>query len=235
MLTDFQKPDADGFTLATAIKKDPSIAGATIVMLTSAGQKGDAVRCRESGIAAYLSKPVKRSDLRDAILSALGVQSTQRERPTLVTRHSLREARHTGRILVVEDNPVNQLVARRVLEKRGHTVVVANNGREALAILDDQATLEFACVLMDIQMPEMDGLECTAAIRARELVTGCHLPIVAMTAQAMSGDATRCLEAGMDAYLSKPIRPDELFELIDHHLGASDLSVTRASSSQRRA
>ena len=136
MLTDVQMPDADGFTLAEAIKKDPAIAGATIVMLTSAGQPGDAARCRELGIAAYLPKPIKRSELRGAILLALGATSAEQDRPALVTRHSLREARHTGRILLVEDNSVNQLVARRLLEKRGHTVVVANNGREALAILD---------------------------------------------------------------------------------------------------
>ena len=139
VLTDVQMPDADGFTLAAAIKNDPAIAGATIVMLTSAGQPGDAARCRELGVAAYLPKPVKRSELRDAILLALGGQAAERDRPALVTRHSLREARHTGRILLVEDNSVNQLVARRMLEKRGHTVVVANNGREALAILEEAA------------------------------------------------------------------------------------------------
>ena len=160
-------PDADGFTLAEAIKKDPAIAGATIVMLTSAGQPGDAARCRELGVAAYLPKPIKRSDLRGAILLALGGQSAETNRPALVTRHSLREARHAGRILLVEDNSVNQLVARRLLEKRGHTVVVANNGREALAILEEAAFAGFGCVLMDVQMPEMDGFECTAIIRDR--------------------------------------------------------------------
>ncbi len=129
MLTDFQMPDADGFTLAAAIKQDPGIAGATIVMLTSAGKPGDAARCREAGIAAYLPKPIKRSDLRAAILSALGTRPW-RERPALVTRHSLREARHTGRILLVEDDQLNQRIAREMLEKRGHTVVVANNGLE---------------------------------------------------------------------------------------------------------
>ena len=205
-------PDADGFTLAEAIKKDPAIAGATVVMLTSAGQPGDAARCRELGVAAYLTKPIKRSELRGAILLALGGQPAERDRPALVTRHSLREARHTGRILLVEDNSVNQLVARRLLEKRGHTVVVANNGREALAILEDAAFVGFGCVLMDVQMPEMDGFECTAIIREREQVTGSHLPIIAMTAHAMKGDEARCLAAGMDAYLSKPIQPDELFE-----------------------
>ena len=186
-------------------------------MLTSAGQPGDAARCRELGVAAYLTKPIKRSELRGAILLALGVQPAERDRPALVTRHSLREARQTGRILLVEDNSVNQLVARRLLEKRGHTVVVANNGREALAILDDAAFAGFDCVLMDVQMPEMDGFECTAIIREREQATGSHLPIVAMTAHAMKGDEARCLAAGMDAYLSKPIQPDELFDVIERH------------------
>ncbi len=146
-------------------RSDPALAGATIVMLTSAGQPGDAARCRELGVAAYLTKPIKRSELRAAILLALGGQSAERDRPALVTRHSLREARHTGRILLVEDNSVNQLVARRLLEKRGHTVVVANNGREALAILEEAEFAGFDCVLMDVQMPEMDGFECTAIIR----------------------------------------------------------------------
>lgn len=225
VLTDAQMPDADGFTLAQAIKNDPAIAGATVVMLTSVGQPGDAARCRELGVAAYLTKPIKRSELRGAIVLALGSQSVQRNRPALVTRHSLREARLTGRVLLVEDNPVNQLVARRLLEKRGHTVVVANNGREALTILDESVPLGFGCALMDVQMPEMDGFECTAIIRDREKTTGVHLPIIAMTAHAMKGDEARCLAAGMDAYLSKPIDPDELFELVERQLGVSAAPV----------
>jgi len=219
VLTDFHLDDAEGFTLAQAIKANPATAGATIVMLTSAGRPGDAARCRDAGIAAYLPKPIKRSELRDAILVALGPRSGERDRQALVTRHSLREARRSGRILLVEDNGVNQLVARRLLEKRGHTVVVANNGREALAILDQTGSAGFGCVLMDVQMPEMDGLECTSIIRRREQATGAHLPIIAMTAHAMKADRARCLEAGMDAYLSKPIRPDELFEMVERHLG----------------
>jgi two-component system sensor histidine kinase/response regulator len=229
VLTDFQMPDADGFTLAEAIKKDPAIGGAAIVMLTSSGQPGDAARCRELGVAAYLTKPIKRSELRAAILLALGGPPAERDRPSLVTRHSLREARQTGRILLVEDNRVNQLVARRLLEKRGHTVVVANNGREALAILEEDSFEGVGCVLMDVQMPEMDGLECTAIIRDREPVSRFHLPIIAMTADAMKGDEARCLAAGMDAYLSKPIKPDKLFELIDRYLGVATAPVFKAS------
>jgi signal transduction histidine kinase/CheY-like chemotaxis protein len=222
VLTDIQMPVADGFALAAAIKKDPASAGAAIVMLTSAGQPGDAARCRELGVAAYLTKPIKRSELRGAILQALGFQlSAEQDRPSLVTRHSLRAARQPGRILLVEDNSVNQLVARRLLEKRGHTVVVANNGREALVVLADAAADGFGCVLMDVQMPEMDGFECTAIIRAREVGTRRHVPIIAMTAHAMKGDEARCLAAGMDGYLSKPIQPDELFDLIERHLGVA--------------
>jgi CheY-like chemotaxis protein len=219
VLTDFQMPAMDGFALAEAIRKDPAIAGTTVVLITSAGQPGDAARCRELRIAAYLSKPVKRPELRGAILLALGDRSAEREQPALVTGLSLRAARHSGRILLVEDNPVNQLVARRHLENRGHKVVVANNGREALAILDESAFVGFDCVLMDVQMPEMDGFECTALIRNREQMSGIRLPIIAMTAQAMTGDEARCLAAGMDGYLSKPIQPDELFELVERHLG----------------
>jgi two-component system, sensor histidine kinase and response regulator len=229
VLTDFQMPDTDGFTLAGAIKKDPAIAGAAIVMLTSSGQPGDAARCRELGVAAYLTKPIKRSELRAAILLALGGPPAERDRPSLVTRHSLREAHQTGRILLVEDNRVNQLVARRLLEKRGHTVVVANNGREALAILEEASFEGVSCVLMDVQMPEMDGLECTAIIRDREPVSRFHLPIIAMTADAMKGDEARCLAAGMDAYLSKPIQPDKLFELIERYLGVATAPVFKAS------
>ncbi len=197
------------------------MAGAAVVMLTSAGQSGDAARCREVGIAAYLPKPVSRSELHAAILMALGLESAENDQRALVTRHSLRETRQTDRILLVEDNVVNQLVAVRLLEKRGHTVVVATNGLQALTILDQAGDGGFGCVLMDLQMPEMGGFECTRIIRKREQVSGSHLPIIAMTAHAMKGDDASCLAAGMDAYLSKPIQPDDLFDMIERHLGAS--------------
>jgi two-component system, sensor histidine kinase and response regulator len=226
-------PDADGFALAAAIKQDPAIADATVVMLTSAGQPGDAARCRELGIAAYLPKPIRYSELRGAIVSALAVRSAEQGRPALVTRHSLREERQTGRILLVEDNRVNQMVATHLLEKRGHTVVVANNGREALAILEAPG-VGFGCVLMDVQMPEMGGFECTANIRQREQMTGHHLPIIALTAHALKGDEADCLAAGMDAYLSKPFQPDVLFDLVDRHLGVTSSPVSRRTESLQR-
>jgi CheY-like chemotaxis protein len=212
-------PDMDGFALAEAIKEDAAIATTPVIMLTSAGRPGDAARCRALRVAAYLTKPIKRSDLRAAILLALSGASTEQDRPALVTRHSLREARQSGRILLVEDNNINQLIAKRLLEKRGHQVVVVNNGHAALAALDDLTPAAFDCVLMDVQMPEMDGFECTALIREREQRTGCRLPIIAMTAHAMKGDEARCLAAGMDGYLSKPIQPDILLELIERHVG----------------
>jgi len=218
VLTDFHMPDADGFDLAAAIKQDPSIAGATIVMLTSSGHPGDAALCRELNIAAYLPKPVRRSDLRSAIALALAYRPAEAERPALVTRHSLREARPSGRILLVEDNPVNQMFSKRLLEKRGHAVVVVSNGREALAVLEASDFSGFGCILMDVQMPEMDGFDCTALIRDRERVTRYHVPIIAMTARAMAGDEADCLRAGMDAYLSKPIQPDDLFEVVESQL-----------------
>jgi two-component system sensor histidine kinase/response regulator len=145
--------------------------------------------------------------------------------------HSPRESHRTGRILLVEDNGVNRLVASRLLEKRGHTVVQATGGHEALAILNDAAIAGFGCVLMDVQMPEMDGFECTAVIREREQRTHAHLPIIAMTAHAMKGDEARCLAAGMDGYLTKPIQPDEFFDAIERHLnvsGSSDRPVAIA-------
>jgi two-component system sensor histidine kinase/response regulator len=227
VLSDVQMPEADGFALVQAIKQDPAIAGVTVVMLTSGGRSGDAARCRELGIAAYLHKPIKRSELRGAVLLALRGRSAERDRPAMVTRHSLREARKRARILLVEDSPVSQMATTRLLENRGHTVVVANNGKEALAILDDPACMGFGCVLMDVQMPEMGGFECTARIREKEKITGLHLPIIAMTAHAMRGDGARCLAAGMDAYMSKPVQRDALFELVERHLSVSGVSVPR--------
>jgi len=136
----------------------------------------------------------------------------------LVTRHSLREERRNLHILLAEDNLVNQRLAARLIEKRGHTTVVVNNGREALKALERQT---FDLMLVDVQMPDMDGFEATTAIREKEKVTGSHLPIIAMTAHAMKGDRERCLAAGMDDYVSKPIHPTELFRAIEELMPAS--------------
>jgi two-component system sensor histidine kinase/response regulator len=158
---------------------------------------------------------------------ALAARLSEPDGPALVTVNSLREARRTGRVLLVEDSVVNQIVVSRMLEKRGHTVIVANNGREALAILDDTARGGFSCVLMDVEMPEMGGFECTAVIRETERVTRVHLRIIAMSARGGKGDDTRCLAAGMDAYLPKPFNPDDLFELVEHQLPVSNAPVSR--------
>ena len=214
ILLDAQMPEMDGFALAEDIKRNPDWKSATIMMLSSAGQRGDAKHCRELGVAAYLTKPIRQAELLDAILTALGTKPIKEATPALVTRHSLRETGSHLRILLAEDNAVNQVLAVRLLEKRGHTVTVAGNGKEALAALEKNT---FDLVLMDVQMPEMDGFEATAAIREKEKASGHHLPVIAMTAHAMAGDRERCLEAGMDDYITKPIRPQELSDLLKHY------------------
>jgi len=211
ILLDGQMPDMDGFALAEQIQKDPSLVAVTIMMLTSAGHLGDAARCRELGISAYLVKPIRQTQLLDAICQVLNNVSTAKNLP-LVTRHSLREDKHRSRILLAEDNAVNQTLAVRLLEKRGYSVMVAGNGAEAVEAFEKH---QFDVVLMDIQMPVMDGFEATAAIRAKENLTGGHIPIIAMTAHALKGDQERCISAGMDGYVSKPIRTSELFSMIE--------------------
>jgi len=213
ILLDCQMPDMDGFAFAQRVKSDARLQGAIIMMLTSGGLRGDAWRCRELRIAAYLVKPIQEAELLEAILAVLGHKEGSLDwQPALVTRHSLREDRRHLRILLAEDNSVNQMVAVRLLEKFGHTASVVANGREALAKLEEEV---FELILMDIQMPEMDGFETTRAIRAKEAATGQRIPIIAMTAHAMKGDRERCLAAGMDRYVAKPIHPAELFEAIE--------------------
>src|SRR6266849_3243890 len=217
ILTDMHMPKMDGFALVERIRQRPELSTATIMMLTSAGHRGDAARCQELGIAAYLLKPIRQSELREAIARVLGAREQKGAIP-LITRFSLQDARDPTsvlRVLLAEDNPVNQLLASRLLEKRGHRVVVAANGREALAAMEKES---YDIVLMDIQMPEMDGLEATAAIREKEKGSGIHQPVIAMTAHAMKGDRERCLAGGMDGYLSKPIRLQELDELLETYV-----------------
>jgi signal transduction histidine kinase/DNA-binding response OmpR family regulator len=215
VLLDAQMPEVDGFWVANRIKQEPDLAGAVVIMLTSAGLRGDAARCRELGIKAYLPKPIRRADLLDAIKLVLGSADQPEEKVPLVTMHSLRQHRSRLKILLVEDNAVNQTLAVRMLEKRGHAVVVAGTGRAAVEAFEQQP---FDLILMDVQMPEMNGLEATAAIRRKEESTGKHIPIIAMTANAMSGDKELCLEVGMDDYLAKPIQMKELFATIERLL-----------------
>ena len=211
VLLDANMPDLDGFDVAAEIGRRPELSGGTIMMLSSSGKYGDSARCTSLGIAAYLTKPVSQSDLLDSISRILdGRSKTAPSAPAVAIRKS--GAERQRRILLAEDNVVNQRVAQGLLSKRGHTVTVVNNGREAVDAL--QAG-DFDLVLMDVQMPEMGGFEATAAIRALERNSGAHMRIVAMTAHAMNGDRERCFAAGMDGYLSKPIDVALMFEVVE--------------------
>ena len=221
-IIDFQMPDLDGFGLAERIQAHPELATTMIMMLSSAGRQGDAIRCRALGVASYLTKPVRQSILLEAMLSVLAVNDHPVDQPVLVTRHAINEAHSRLHILVAEDNPVNRQLVMALLQKRGHTGVTVVNGREAVAAL---ANGGFDLVLMDLQMPEMGGLEAAAAIRESEAMTGTHVPIVALTAHAMKGDREICMDAGMDGYLTKPINPQELFALIDSLTGRGGITL----------
>jgi signal transduction histidine kinase/DNA-binding response OmpR family regulator len=212
VLLDASMPQMDGYAIAAKIKNDPKFGTSEIVMLTSVGLRGDAAKCREIGISAYLTKPIERSDLLQVIKLVLGRRDVNQEKRALLTTHSLRENRAALTILVAEDNRVNQTLALRLLQKRGHTVVLAETGKAAVEAVERQ---KFDLALMDIQMPEMDGLEATAAIRHREKSSGTHLPIIAMTANAMIGDKEHCLQAGMDGYVAKPLSAKDLFAAIE--------------------
>jgi len=212
VVTDIHMPEMDGFGLAERIRHTPTFSDAVILMSTSGETPGDVERSRGLAVSQYLTKPVRRAEMHAAIVRAL--TGGAEPKPSEATRlpHSL--AVSSSRILLAEDNVVNQRLALRVLEKAGHFVVVANNGREALSALQKQM---FDLVLMDVQMPDMDGFETTKAIRKSELGKGMHVPIIAMTAHAMTGDRERCLASGMDDYISKPIRSADLLGLIEKH------------------
>jgi two-component system, sensor histidine kinase and response regulator len=217
ILTDMHMPKMDGFGLVERIKENPELSTSTIMMLTSGGQRGDALRCGELGIAAYLLKPVRQAELREAIVRILSGKEQSTGVP-MITPYSLENTSdHTRslQILLAEDNRVNQKLAIRLLEKRGHHVVVACNGKEVLAAMEIRP---YDLVLMDVQMPEMDGLEATRLLRKREGTTGKRQPVVAMTALVMKGDRERCMEAGVDGFLSKPIRQQELDSVLDNYL-----------------
>jgi two-component system, sensor histidine kinase and response regulator len=220
VLIDGQMPEMDGFTLAEQIRSDPSLAGATIMMLTSAGQMGDAARCTELGIAAYLVKPIRHAELQSAICATLEASQAQAA-PALVTSNTLLASSSRPqrlRVLLAEDNVVNQKLAVKMLENRGFEVTVASDGQEAL---NELARSSFEVVLMDVQMPNMDGLEATAAIREIDKKTNAHTRIIAMTAHALQSSKDDCLAAGMDAYVSKPIRTEEFFDTIDRVLAGT--------------
>ncbi len=232
-----QMPGMDGLELARVIKDDPALAQIRLVMMSSVGRRGDAEEARQAGIEAYLNKPVRQSQLYDAIATVIGkpVEEQEAARPErqtqLVTRHSLKEAkvRSRVRVLVAEDNQVNQKVAVRMLEKLGYRADVAANGLEAVEAL---SRIPYSAILMDVQMPEMDGYEATMTIRRHEYVAaqrGVTLgndvhrtPIIAMTANAMQGDREKALEAGMDDYLSKPVKPKELAEVLERWISQDE-------------
>jgi two-component system sensor histidine kinase/response regulator len=207
-LLDAQMPVVDGFALAARIRAHEGLKGGAILMLSSGDGLGRVARAREAGISLTLMKPVKQSELLDAIVTLLGPARND----DVETPARMRDPRAPLRVLLVEDNPVNQHLARKILENEGHAVVLARNGHEALA---RHSAERFDVVLMDVQMPEMDGLEATAAIRRLESQTGAHVPIIGVTAHAMKGDRERCLRAGMDGYVSKPIRPEALLGSIE--------------------
>ena len=233
VLLDRQMPGMDGFDVSAHIQRDPSLTESVVIMLTSAGARGDAARCSELGVKACLSKPFKRAELMEAIkLALLGKREAASAAAEAVPAAAVRRC---FRILLVEDNLINQKVGVRLLEKRGHTVFLADSGKKALAAWQEQ---RFDLILMDVQMPEMDGLEATRMIRRQEL-TGTpeqpgrkRIPIVAMTAHAMVGDRDRCLAAGMDDYVSKPISARDLFAAIERVMDSEQTSFaqTKAAS-----
>jgi two-component system, sensor histidine kinase and response regulator len=213
-LIDCHMPEMDGYALATEIKQRPGLDRTSLVMLTPTGETADFVRRRSIGLAACFAKPVKRSDLQNAVALALPSVSPSAEplKPSfLVAEEPIPETVKSLRILLAEDNLVNQRLAVRLLEKKGHRVTVVNHGKEALTAIENAS---YDLALMDIQMPEMSGFEVTQRVRELERVAGGHLMIIAMTAYAMAGDREKCLEAGMDGYLSKPIHSTELYRVV---------------------
>ncbi|HEX5230558.1 MAG TPA: response regulator [Bryobacteraceae bacterium] len=215
IITDVHMPEMDGFELVDRLTHSPYCAGAIILMITSGERPEDLQRSRRAGVSDFLLKPVRREELKSAIHRALaqecGAVETAKEIWTTQPRVLDTPASSVARILLAEDNPVNQRLMKSLLEKHGHTVVLAANGREVLdALVRDQ----FELILMDVQMPEMDGLEATRAIRQQERRTMSHVPIVAITAHAMQGDREKCIAAGVDAYLTKPIQPANLLEMV---------------------
>ena len=220
LLVDADMPDVDGFTLAQQVQQR-GVRAPIVMMLTTASRRDEASSGRELRIAAHVTKPLKKGDLYDAVLQALRPGDAH---PTSLDAGALTPAPlQPLRLLLAEDNLINQKLMRRLLEKAGHEVTLVRNGRAALEAL---AQSSFDMVLMDVQMPEMDGFEATAAIREREQESGGHIPLLAITAHAMRGDRERCLQAGFDGYVSKPVQFKELFDTIDR-LAPSELGAKR--------
>ena len=211
MILDIQMPEMDGYDVAKRVRENPKFSTMSIMILTSIGQKGDALKCQELGIESYLIKPINPHEIMEGINILMAGINQNEGQPPLVTLHSIRETRHRLKILLAEDNIVNQRVVDGMLKKMGHSIVISNNGREVVEKFEEDT---FDLILMDVQMPEMDGLEATALIREKEKTSGTHLPIIALTAHALKGDRDRFLANGMDGYISKPIKKMELVEAI---------------------
>ena len=224
IIIDRHMPEIDGFELIEHLQMLPGVVPATIMMLTSGGQRGDMERCAELGVCAHLSKPVRPSELADAIRQAVGTPAAEAAPATQPDSAAARGLTPSLRVLLAEDNAVNRKVVTSLLEKRGHQVVVTTNGKEALAALEKDT---FDLVLMDVQMPEMDGFEATRRIRLSEQGTAFHERIIALTAYAMSGDRARCLEAGMDGYLTKPLAALALDQVLESCLKREDVHANQ--------
>jgi CheY-like chemotaxis protein/anti-sigma regulatory factor (Ser/Thr protein kinase) len=222
VILDAHMPGVDGYDVAEKMRDDSRYAAGCVILLTSAGWRGDANFCRSLGIRGYLPKPVTRTDLFQTIQSVLSPQLPGEAKPPLITQHTLRESRGKLHVLLAEDNKVNQVLAIRLLEKRGHTVTLTETGQAAVEAAEKH---DFDVILMDIQMPVMSGFDATRAIRVHEEKSGKHTPIIAMTANAMAGDREKCLDSGMDAYISKPLNIAELFETIEK-LVSSPLEIS---------
>jgi two-component system sensor histidine kinase/response regulator len=213
ILMDIQMPEMDGFETVRRIRDDHAIKDSPVIVVTSAGVKGDGQRCRDLGIAAYLRKPVPFTEMLETLLIVMGNIARENNDLKLITRYSLRESRNKINILVVEDNLVNQKLIVRILQKRSYLVDTANDGNEAVEKMSHN---NYDLVLMDIQMPKMDGIEATGLIRKKEKEENARMtPIIALTAHAMKGDKERFLKAGMNSYISKPIKQDQLMETIE--------------------
>jgi len=227
-VTDMNMPEMDGFALVEQMRNNPELSAVTVMMLTSASHRGDVERCRQLGIRSYLFKPVRKRELLAAILAALGQSSAVSSSAAIIRPERPVQAQGL-RILLAEDNRVNQIVATRMAEKMGNSVVVAGNGERALLLL---ATQPFDLVLMDVQMPEMDGIEATHHIRSLADPVKANIPIIALTANALKGDSEKYLAAGMTDYLAKPFDEERLFRVISRNLLPSTTTLSNDNDSR---
>ncbi|MEL6821452.1 MAG: response regulator, partial [Calditrichota bacterium] len=227
-IVDMQMPIMDGESLGKTIKNEPALSNLRLIMLTSVGKRGDAARMHKIGFAAYLTKPIKHQQLYNCIAIVLGMKSSEKDSMQILTRFSIEERRQRRKILLAEDNKINQKVAERMLTKMGYHVISVDDGEKAITILLKE---RFDLILMDVQMPVLDGLSATRKIRSlpAEEHFRPDIPIIALTANAMKGDRDKCIAAGMDDYVSKPIRKDELLESLNRIFNASAVSDTEPS------